>query len=46
MTPEPFVFQVTIGDVNEPPFLIGDYDLSISMQEDNAFFVSPSLASY
>ena len=43
MTSEPFVFQVTIGDVNEPPFLIGDYDLSISMQEDNASsFVSPS----
>ena len=42
MTSEPFVFQVTIGDVNEPPFLIGDYDLSISMQEDNASsFVSP-----
>ena len=43
MTSDPFNFQVTVSNLNEPPYLTGTYDLSLSMNEDNASsFVSPT----
>lgn len=40
---EPFALQILVTNVNEPPFLSGSFDVSISMFEDNASsFVSPT----
>ena len=47
MTSEPLLFfSVTIGDVNEPPFLIGNYDLQFQCRKIMPVLSFPLLASY